>query len=161
MIKILYIDPKKCSGCRTCEIICSIKNEGFVNPSLSRIQLINYKYQGLRIPMTCQQCEDPVCGSVCPVGALKRDVDMGVVKFDREKCMGCNLCLSVCPFGAIGINTRTGKIFKCEHCGGDPECVKFCEDKAITYVEGDKISRDKRWQVVQDLSKAFEKYVLR
>jgi carbon-monoxide dehydrogenase iron sulfur subunit len=158
MAKILYIDPSKCTGCRTCEIVCSIKNEGMVNPVLSRIRMVADKYRGLRIPMVCQQCQDAICVSVCPVGALWRDNELGVVKLNEDRCIGCKVCVIACPFGGVVINPLSGRIFKCELCDGDPECVRFCDDKAITYVEPDAMLMEMRRQVVEDLSPLFEKY---
>ena len=70
MARIFFVDPSKCTGCRTCELVCSIKNEGIANPCLSRIRVIADKYQGLRVPMICQQCQDAICMDVCPTGAL-------------------------------------------------------------------------------------------
>ena len=156
MPKMLYVDPSKCTGCRTCELVCSIKNEGLVNPVLSRVQVIAYKELGIRIPMTCQQCEEPLCSSVCPTGALQKDHNLGVVKHDKKRCIGCRLCFSTCPFGAITMNPKSRQVFKCEQCNGSPECVRFCEDKAITYVDTDAVPTKKRRQTAQNLSRLLE-----
>ena len=156
MAKIIYVDPSKCTGCRTCELVCSIKNEGMANPALSRIQVIAYKNQGVRVPMTCQQCEDSICSSVCPVGALRRDNKTGVVKHNKKKCIGCKLCVSTCPFGGINFNVKSREIFKCEQCDGSPQCIRFCEDKAITYIEADAVAAKKRRQTAQNLSPILE-----
>jgi Fe-S-cluster-containing hydrogenase component 2 len=158
MAKMLYIDPSKCTGCRTCELVCSIKNEGMANPVLSRIRVIADKYQGVRIPMLCQQCLDAPCVSVCPVHALRRDSGLGIVKLDENRCIGCKACVLACPFGGAAINPLSGQIFKCGLCDGDPECVKFCEDKALTYVEPDVMLMEIKRQAVQNLSPLFEKY---
>jgi len=161
MARMLYIEPSKCTGCRTCELVCSIKNEGMANPVLSRIQVIEYKYQGVRVPMVCQQCEDAICTAVCPVEALRKDIGLGIVKHDPNKCIGCKLCVAACPFGGVSVNPKTRKVFKCEQCDGKPECARFCEDKAITYVEAYTVSMKKKRQTAQDLSKLFEKYAAR
>ena len=158
MAKKIYIEPDKCTGCRTCELVCSIKNEGMANPVLSRIQNIAYKYEGQRIPTLCLQCESPFCVSVCPVNALQKDEDTDVVKHDRDKCIGCRMCFMACPFGGIGINPGSGQIFKCEQCDGDPECVKACEDKAITFAKEDVALMNKKMKSVGCLSELLEKY---
>lgn len=158
MAKILYVDPSKCTGCRTCEIVCSIKNEGIVNPVLSRIRIVADKYQGLRVPMLCQQCQDAVCVSVCPVRALSIDGGLGIVRLNKDRCIRCKACVLACPFGGAAINPLSGQIFKCELCDGDPECVRFCEDKALTYVESDVMLMDKKRQAVQNQAQLFEKY---
>jgi Fe-S-cluster-containing dehydrogenase component len=160
MAKGIYIDPKKCVGCRTCELVCSIKNEGIVNPVLSRIQIVAHKYAGQRIPTICMQCEDPVCVSVCPVGALDRDESQGLVKHDKDKCLGCKLCFMACPFGGIGVDPHTGKIFKCELCDGEPTCVRFCEEQAITFEEPDVALLSKKTKSIENLSTLLEKYAV-
>lgn len=161
MAKVLYIDPSKCTGCRTCELVCSIKNEGMANPALSRIRVVADKYRGLRVPMVCQQCEEAVCVSVCPTGALRRDGELGIVRHDKDRCIGCKLCVLACPFGGAGINPLSGEIFKCELCDGDPECVKFCEEKAIMYLEPDVLLMSKKRDALQNQSALFEKYGIR
>ncbi len=158
MEKTLYVDPSKCTGCRTCEIVCSIKNEGIVNPSLSRIRIVADKYQGFRVPMICQQCQDAVCKSVCPTGALILDEELGVVRRDEDRCINCRMCVAACPFGAMGFDTFTKKVFKCELCEGDPECVKFCEEEAIVFVEPEVMVMNKKREAVESLSPLFEKY---
>lgn len=65
-----------------------------------------------------------------------------------------------CPFGGISINPHSGRIFKCELCGGDPECVKACEDKAITYKEPDTALLDKKMKALAGLSGLLEKYAV-
>jgi len=37
MSKVLVIDYHKCTGCRLCELVCSVVNEGVSNPARSRI----------------------------------------------------------------------------------------------------------------------------
>jgi len=39
-----------------------------------------------------------------------------------------------CPYGNISIHKDERKMLKCDLCGGDPECVKFCATGAIQYV---------------------------
>ena len=158
MAKVLFIDPSKCTGCRTCELVCSIKNESIVNPCLSRIRIIADKYQGVRIPVVCQQCIEAPCIAVCPVGALSRDVNLGIVKQNKELCISCKACVAACPFGGMAINPQSGKVFKCELCYGDPECVKYCEDDAITYVEEESIAMTKKREAAENLSPLFDKY---
>jgi Fe-S-cluster-containing hydrogenase component 2 len=160
MTKKIYIDPVKCTGCRTCELVCSIKNEGLVNPALSRIQNVPLKNKGQRIPTLCLQCETPFCVSVCTVGALKKDPGTDIVKHNEDLCIGCRVCFMACPFGGIGIKPGNGRIFKCELCGGDPECVKACEDEAITYDEPDVALMDKKIQSIGSLSVLLDKYAV-
>ena len=71
--KILTVDPEKCTGCRNCELVCSVMHNGVSNPSLARIQVVKWEDIGVYIPMSCQQCEDAPCMTVCPKDAIYRD----------------------------------------------------------------------------------------
>ena len=52
-------------------------------------------------------------------------------------CVGCKVCTIACPFGTVNYNQDTGKVVKCDLCGGEPECAKACPTAAITYVDAD------------------------
>ncbi|MBW2027440.1 MAG: 4Fe-4S dicluster domain-containing protein [Deltaproteobacteria bacterium] len=161
MPKVLIVDPSLCTGCRTCELICSIKNEGVANPTLARIRVIADKYQGVRVPMICQQCRDAPCMCVCPSGALFRDETLDIVRRNEDRCIVCRSCVTACPFGAMGVDPVGKKVFKCELCEGDPECVRFCEDKALRYEEPDVLVMKKKREAFGSLSALFEKYASR
>lgn len=142
MEKIIQVDIDKCVGCRTCEVTCSLKNTGQSNPTRSRIRVIRYEKPGQfhnYIPMVCQQCTDPLCMESCPVNAISRNVDTGAMEVDQNTCVGCRVCTMACPVGGINIDPVTDTAFKCDLCGGDPECVKVCDPEAIKYVSKDML----------------------
>lgn len=85
------------------------------------------------VPVTCRQCEEPLCVSLCPAGALDRRDDDGVVVVDQASCIGCRTCVEVCPWGAPSIDVRIGTAQKCTLCDGDPACVKVCAERALTF----------------------------
>lgn len=138
------IYPEKCTGCRTCELVCSFtKNQNF-NPKDAAISVQSFDEIGLQVPMTCMQCDEPYCAKVCKFNALVKDEKTGVVKFDREKCVGCKMCVSACPFGNMTYSSRNKKVVKCDTCDGDPQCVKFCPSDALEYKELDSTSKRKK-----------------
>ena len=143
MQKFLFINPEKCTGCRICETVCSIHHEKVYNPTRARIQIIKWDMSGIYIPMVCQQCESPVCETVCPMGAIYRNEETGAVLVSSDLCIGCKLCVAHCPFGGVAIN-KDSKIIKCDLCDGDPLCVKNCEPQAIQYLEASSINFLKR-----------------
>lgn len=154
MAKVLYIDYQKCTGCRLCELVCSVAHDGVSNPVRSRIKVMKWESEGLYVPMSCQQCQDAPCINVCPVKALSRNPELGYVKLDYDICIGCRACVVVCPFGAMSYNAADGKVFKCDLCEGDPQCVRFCEEKAVDYVDADDLSILKKRDAAGRLSAA-------
>lgn len=82
--------------------------------------------------LTCLQCGQPWCLEACPTGAIKRDEEDGIVRIDKEKCLGCALCTLACPYG--GIRCPPGeKASKCDYCGGKPKCLDACRFGIISY----------------------------
>jgi carbon-monoxide dehydrogenase iron sulfur subunit len=152
--KVLAIDYEKCTGCRLCELVCSVKHEGVSNPSRSRIKVMKWESEGLYIPMSCQQCEDAPCLNVCPVKAISRDEALSRVMVDYDVCIGCRSCVAVCPFGAMHFDVIGRKVSKCDLCDGDPQCVSFCDMKAVDYVSADRVSVFKKREAALRLSAA-------
>jgi len=98
----------------------------------SRIKVVKWEAEGLYIPMSCQQCQDAPCMNACPSKAISMNAALGRIEIDYEICIGCRTCVSVCPFGAMSFNSIDRKVIKCDICDGDPQCVRFCEVKAVS-----------------------------
>ncbi len=145
--KVLVIDHEKCTGCRQCEMVCSVFHNGASNPSRSRIKVVKWEHVGFYLPMTCQNCEKPFCVEVCPTKACHKDVENQRVMIDRDKCIGCKTCIVACPFGAPLYDKVERISIKCDYCDGDPQCVRFCEAKAIGYVDEDQVGVSKKREV--------------
>ncbi len=142
MVKVLQVDMEKCTGCRTCEAVCSLRNTGRADPARSRIKVIRYEKRGEYhnyIPMVCQQCSTPLCMEACPTNAISRDLGTGALLVDEKACVGCRVCNMVCPVGGVSVDPVTEVASKCDLCGGDPECVKYCDAEAIRYVPMSKL----------------------
>ena len=133
MKSFLAIDLHKCTGCRNCELACSVKHTSSFNPRRSRIQILKDEAQNLIVPMVCLQCEDPLCEYACPNGAISYN-EKGTLFVDSDVCIGCENCVTACTYGGIEIDPHTLKAIKCDLCGGDPACVKACEYGAISLV---------------------------
>lgn len=154
MPKVLRIDYHRCTGCRTCEQVCSVMHDGVLNPMRSRIKIMKWEPEGLYIPMTCNHCQDAPCMAACPVKAIHRDKELDSVVVDYDVCIGCRTCVAVCPFGAMSYNAIDHKVFKCDFCDGDPQCVRFCDVKAIDYVDVDEVALNKKRDAALRIRKA-------
>jgi len=158
MQKVLQVDIEKCIGCHMCEVACSLKNTGRVQPSRSRIKIISYEKRGgyhNYIPMVCQQCTTPLCVEACPTNALSRDAETGSIVVDDDACVGCRVCIMVCPIGGVSIDPATDVAYKCDLCGGDPECVKYCYYEALEYVPKDRMDSSLKRSKSEKLSELF------
>jgi len=60
--------------------------------------------------------------------------------------------MMVCPFGAISFDPIGKRVFKCDQCGGEPICVRFCETEALQYVDVTAVRARKSWDRAQKLS---------
>ena len=91
---------------------------------------------------------------MCQVKAISRDEALEKVVVDHDVCIGFRSCVSACPFGAMAFNPIDRKVFKCDLCDGDPQCVRFCEEKAVDFVEADRVNTSKRRQAAERVSAA-------
>jgi Fe-S-cluster-containing hydrogenase component 2 len=117
---------------------------------------MKWEQEGVYVPMSCQQCQDAPCQNICPAKAISRDDEMSRVMVDYDKCIGCRLCVAVCPFGAMSFNVIDKQVLKCDLCDGDPQCVRFCDRKAVDFVSPDEVSIDKKRTAAERLSKVKE-----
>lgn len=158
----LIYDSKKCMGCTTCMLSCSMVHYGVQSLSLARIQIIQDSFgkfpEDIQIA-PCRQCVTPVCVENCPVGAAYIDTENGNVRrINEEECIGCGTCLEMCPqqpHRTVWNHTK-GKSSKCDLCldtpywnekggiGGKQACVESCPVKAIQFVQEipDQTERD-------------------
>jgi anaerobic carbon-monoxide dehydrogenase iron sulfur subunit len=120
-----------CSGCRLCELYCSLQHIGAFNPKRARIKVVELA-TGIDVPVTCQQCEDPPCQAACCFEAIVFDETLKIAVVKEEKCTGCQACAGACPYGAIIMDPQTKKALKCDLCGGDvPACVAICPSHVL------------------------------
>jgi phenylglyoxylate dehydrogenase beta subunit len=131
--KTLVVHPEKCNGCGDCEIACAKEKADSTDISHSRINVIRNLKQEFFGPVVCQQCGEPECVKACPAGALTKNLETGVIAWDGNRCVTCTICTLSCPYGGITYNPVIDNVIKCDHCGGDPECLKVCEPKALEY----------------------------
>lgn len=152
---MILADYSKCTGCRTCETVCSAYNHkqmvngevlpGLGNPHYSNIKIYSYN-PDVDIPVACAMCPDNPCIEACPVAsdpktgrkALYRDEKTLAIKNDLNRCTGCGNCVEACRDQRAGViipNPETNKPERmCTLCNGDPQCVKYCPYGALSFV---------------------------
>jgi Fe-S-cluster-containing dehydrogenase component len=131
----------QCVFCHACEIACMQENELPSHP-WTRVVQKGPRSDGANFFMDflqqrCVQCEDPLCMKVCPVeGAIVKNED-GIVVLNHRRCILCQSCVSVCPYGALELSPDKRLIGKCHFCldrleeGRKPSCVHTCMGKAL------------------------------
>ncbi len=170
----ILVDTKKCQGCVTCMLACSLVHEGRENLSLSRIQVLQNPFEKFPVDITleqCRQCISPACVENCPTGALHADPQHGNVRMvNAKECVGCRSCIEACPFEPSRAvwNFEKEHAQNCDLCantpfwnqqggpGGKQACVEMCPVKAISFTseipvqegeEGYKVNlRGKGWK---------------
>jgi len=163
--KALLISPELCIGCRACQTACKSWNQlpatktvnqgTYENPP----DLTPYLYNRIRyvevpsetnmvrwlfVSQRCMHCDDAGCMRICPApGALFKTKE-GAVAFNKDKCIGCKLCVAGCPFDVPRYDEKD-KISKCHLCsdriaeGLSPACAKTCPTGAIAYGDRDEL----------------------
>lgn len=139
----LKVNFEKCAGCRACEIACSAFHYKKYSPELSRIRIVKFEDKGTDIPITCKQCVDAPCVNNCPTQALYKDPVTGATLLKKELCIGCGVCVEVCPFSAAALDAD-GLAMICDLCGGNPKCVQICPTKAVEIQDIDQMAAKKR-----------------
>lgn len=169
-VGILY-DSTICIGCKVCQFACKEHNKMpsehtlrppemtdklWDNPADLSDKTLNiikaYKHgtgetknaetDGFAfIKRHCMHCVDPACVSACPVSALKKDPQNGVVSYNKDACIGCRYCQIACPFNIpkFEFDKPFPQIRKCQLCdhrfaeGRYSACCEFCPTGASIF----------------------------
>ncbi|MGE4272368.1 MAG: DMSO/selenate family reductase complex B subunit [Desulfitobacterium sp.] len=141
--KGFYYDQTACIGCKVCQVACKDKNDLKVGPRYRRVyDMETGKYPNPRrahFSISCNHCDNPKCVENCPTGALSKGSEDGLVLHDREKCIGCRLCIWSCPYEAPQYKEDEGKVGKCDGCsdllakGENPACVDACVMRCLEF----------------------------
>ena len=154
MVKVLMVNPEKCTGCKKCEIACASRKTNEFDPIYSAIKVYSHDEGSVWVPIVCMQCEEAACAKVCPVKAITKD-ENGAAVINENLCIRCKMCMRVCPFGCMSYNSDRKEMLKCDLCGGNPQCVKVCADEAIEYKEDTKTNLNRKKNIASKLKDTF------
>lgn len=134
----IFCDIRKCLGCKSCEIACGVEHSTSKNifqvieeEKKPRQRVVVRSTTRESFPLRCHHCEDAPCVQACISGAMYKDEE-GFTRHDADKCVGCWMCIMVCPFGAI--SRQESVALKCDLCPDREEgfaCVEACPTKAL------------------------------
>ena len=155
------VDTTTCIGCKACEVACVEWNDMPFTPTTfdntyqtmpetrwNFWNLIKFNehqnpdgtIQWLMRKDQCMHCADPGCLHACPAdGAIVKYAN-GIVDFNQENCIGCEFCVSGCPFQYSALQSRmTKRVYKCTLCsdrvgeGLEPACIKACPTGCLKF----------------------------
>ena len=154
------VDIDLCIGCKACEIACKEWNDLAVDDTsnfgsyqshedltattwdlmrFNEVDLPDGDLAWLIRKDSCLHCDEPGCLLACPAPGAIVQYENGIVDFDGSKCIGCQYCVSGCPFDIPRFDSQTKKVYKCTMCVDrvsnslEPACVKACPTGAIKY----------------------------
>ncbi|RJR41034.1 MAG: hypothetical protein C4576_18840 [Desulfobacteraceae bacterium] len=122
MMKI-KVRKELCSGCRICEMVCSLFHTGTIHPERSAIRIRKNEFgNGLREPIVCLRCR----AMKCLEGENTQKAE------EAKKFSWDGKRAEKCPFGALPV--FQGEAFHCDLCGGKPSCARACTTGALRIV---------------------------
>ncbi len=142
-----YFDQSRCTGCNTCIIACKDWHDVPAGPaSWIRVTAIEKgRFPDLSVSYlfnACFHCFKPLCMKACPVDAITKRIEDGIVIVDRGVCIGgedCEFaCRKACPYDAPQFGSEpNAKMQKCDLCldrwseGMKPICANSCPMRAL------------------------------
>ena len=149
-MKKIRCDVSKCLGCKSCELACAVEHSKSkqlfqaIDESplpnkrtfVKQADLLHSTSHLLPcLALHCQHCEEAPCVSACMSSAMYKMAD-GSIQHNEEKCVGCWMCIMVCPFGVIARHKKLA--IKCDLCKNrdkGPACVDACPTRSLVIRE--------------------------
>jgi Fe-S-cluster-containing dehydrogenase component len=170
---MLY-DATKCVGCKSCMAACKRVNRDYGSLSYEKA---SFDSDGLwdapsdldgstrtliklfkepegrwsYVKYSCMHCQKPSCVSVCPVSAMTKDKETGIVDYNKNTCIGCRYCQVACPYTIPKFQWEKAipQIVKCDLCKntnlkakGISACAETCPTGAIRFGKRKELLED-------------------
>jgi anaerobic dimethyl sulfoxide reductase subunit B (iron-sulfur subunit) len=151
-----YFDQNRCMGCHACTVACKDWND--VQPGQANWRRLSNEESGsfpdvkvFNLVLSCNHCENPACAASCPVGAIYKREEDGIVIVNRDLCQNIRACAVACPYGAPQFGDDDSEpvaesswavahpMQKCTFCwdrqadGLAPACVASCPQRALDF----------------------------
>jgi Fe-S-cluster-containing dehydrogenase component len=171
--KSIFRDADLCVNCKACVIACKVKHfsppypNASADPEPAGLNLIHvYRFGPVIdknhvdqsfVTIACMHCEDPPCLRVCPTSAIFKDALTHATLVNRDRCIGCKLCLWACPFGAPSFDPH-GKLVLCDLCldrlkdGKQTACEATCPSRAIFVGTPEEIAEKQARKAVERIA---------
>jgi formate dehydrogenase iron-sulfur subunit len=160
------VDVTTCIGCKACEVACVEWNDHPFRETVfdntyqtmpatewnfyNLIKFNEHQHEDGRLMLLmrkdqCMHCADPGCLRACPADGAIVQYTNGIVDFNQENCIGCQFCVSGCPFNIPKFNDSTKKVYKCTLCsdrvgaGLEPACIKACPTGCLHFGTKDEM----------------------
>ncbi len=155
------LDIDRCVQCHACEVACKSINQIELGPRWR--QVIDFwtgEYPAVAnrsVSISCHHCAEPSCVESCPVGAITKRAQDGIVLVDPETCIGCRTCEEACPYGAPQFG-EDGIMQKCNLCvsrtsvGLQPSCVATCPGEALKFGTVEQLAVQAKGKELRQLS---------
>jgi len=157
----MLVDTTLCVGCRACEAACNEANAlppppaGFESDQVfeqrrdttpdaftvvNRFSNPKKPDAPLFVRKECMHCNQPACATACLTKAMEKTKE-GPVIYNKDRCMGCRLCMLSCPFDIpkYQYSSAAPYVRKCVFCadrqkqGLKPACAEACPSGATLF----------------------------
>lgn len=108
-----YFDSSRCTGCKTCELVCKDYHDlgpdilfrriyDFEGGSWEKTSEGAWNKTAIQLPSgdLLQPLRQRRLRGKLPTGAMQKDEETGLVNSDPEVCIGCGTCRNSCPYDA-------------------------------------------------------------
>jgi carbon-monoxide dehydrogenase iron sulfur subunit len=156
MSKEVLVHFDRCIGCLSCQLACAVAHSdaksllgAVIGEEKPLKRIFVHQVENKKIPLSCRHCEEAPCIDACIAGAMHRTPEGTVVNEGGEhECVGCWMCVMVCPYGVIRSMPDERKAVKCDrNCFDDfdePACVRACPTGALQYSTVDLFGKKQR-----------------